>query len=198
MILIYSVQGVLYAKISLEDIFSDEFLSPFPDEAVYTVTDFRGNYANEFTTQLINDLRTKKNIQFVDYDDQKMVLHEMLKYTEPVFDGKHSDGMPNFVSPDYMIRGSANLQKSNILFKQKQHLDYELNLFELSSSLNLLNVNERIRYRYNPPILLLIILIVLILGIARWMIYLKRGYNVKSIIIASMLLVTVILVWWVL
>jgi len=191
-------QVTLFAKIDLQALFTDDFVAQFPSDKIYTVTEFSGNYADEITLQLINALRTKKNIQFVDYDDQKMVISESLKYSEPVFDGKYSDSMPNLSTPDYMIHGTANLQRSNLLFKQKEHLDFMINLTDLSTGITLLNISERIQYRYNPPILLLITVLVLILAIARWIIYLKRGYNVMYIIIAAMLLVTLIVVWWVL
>ena len=169
-----------------------------PEGKVLTITDFRGNHATEFTRGLISYLRTHKRVDFVDYDIHRMVLGENLRYSEPVFDDRFTESIPRLTAPDVGIIGSANLQRSNFLFKQREHLDFELNLVELSTGLIIANINDRIQVRYNPPILLLVILIALILGVARWIIYLKNGYKVMFIMSITLFLIAVVIVWYVL
>jgi cation transport ATPase len=101
-------------------------------------------------------------------------------------------------TPDIIISGVINLQKRGIIFKKKQYLEYSLMFSDLKTSLILANLNDRILYNYNPPIILLIILIISILLFARWIIYLKKGYKIKNIIIITMTVITLILVWFLL
>lgn len=169
-----------------------------PQGKVLTITEFRGNYADEFTRNLISNLKNRSDISFVDYDIHRKVLEESLKYSEPVFDKKHSSGMPVLTSPDLGIIGSANMQKSNFLFKQKEHLDFNVNIVDLNSGVIILNVNERIQMKKNPPILLLIIVILLIIAVSRWIIFLKNGYSVLFITSFAMFLITLIIVWYLL
>jgi len=170
----------------------------FPTDKVYTITDFSGNYGSRFANDLKNALIKRYAIRFVDYDNTKKVLQETLKYSEPVFDDKYSNTLPNLISPDIIIYGSANRQKSNFLFKQKEHLDFQLTISEMDTGIILYTTTDRFQIRYNPPIILLIIAIVLILAIARWFIYLKKGYNVRYVILSAMLILTIIIVWWLL
>ena len=187
----------LSARETMNDIYQ-RVTESIPEGKVLTVTDFKGNFADEFTRDLISYIQENKNVSFVDYDIHRLVLEESLRYSEPIFDDKFSDGIPRLTSPDISIIGSANLQKSHFLFKQREHFDYEINLVELSTGLILLNINDRIQIRYNPPILLLIILITLIIVVARWIIHLKNGYNFLVVISAAMGLITLIVVWYVL
>ena len=169
-----------------------------PEGKILTITEFKGNFADEFTKDLISFIQANKNVSFVDYDIHRRVLEESMRYSEPVFDDRYSDAMPKLISPEISIIGSANRQKSNFIFKQKEHFDYEINLVELSTGLILVNINDRIQLRYNPPIILLIILIALVVALARWIIHLKNGYNVLLIVSIAMGLISLIVVWWVL
>ncbi|MCL2065237.1 MAG: hypothetical protein FWG98_12840 [Candidatus Cloacimonetes bacterium] len=187
----------LLARASMTDVFQN-IADQIPEGKVITITDFQGNYAEEFTNDLINYIQMHKNVSFVDYDIHRRVLETQSMYSEPVFDDKFTDTMPRLISPDIGIFGSANLQRSNLLFKQKEHFDYEINLVELSTGLILVRQNDRIQVRFNPPILLLIILIALIIAVARWVIHLKNGYNVRLIISIAMGIITLIVVWYVL
>jgi hypothetical protein len=194
---------LLFVTVSLhakpdKDRLYEQITANIPEGKVLTITEFKGNYAKEFTKELTQYIRESKEVYFIDYDIHKKVLDENIKYSEPVFDNKYSAAMPNLVSPDISIFGSANMQKSNFFFKRKEHLDYEINLVELSTGLILYNVNDRLRIKYNPPILLLIILIVLVLAVARWVIFLRRGYNVHYILFTAMLFITIIIVWYLL
>ena len=193
-ILFLFILGVLFAKESQISVF-DQIADRIPSTKVVTITDFKGNFAEEFSKELISFL-VNRNFLVVDYDLHKMVLDENIKYSEPVFDDKYSDSLPNLVSPDIAIFGSANRQRSNFLFKQREHLDFEVNLIEINTGIIIYSTNDRIVARYNPPILLLIILIVLILAAARWFIYLKKGYNVRYVLISAMTLITMIIVWF--
>jgi hypothetical protein len=194
-ILLITTTVLLSEKRSL---ITSDILQNLPHDKVYTITEFKGNYAPEFTRELIQILRSEKNITFVDYDIHRMVLDENLRYAEPVFDDKYSEGIPSLISPDISIIGSANRQKSNIIFKQKEHLDYDITFIELATGIILDNINGRVQVRYNPPILLLIFVIALVLLIARWIIYLQRGYNVRAIVVCAMAVVTFIVVWYLL
>jgi len=186
----------LNAKITMNSLY-ESIIAQFPEDKVYTITDFSGNYAKDFSQNLRATL-LRKNILYVDYDIHQKVLQETLKYSEPVFDDKYQQNMPSLITPEILISGNASLQKSNFLFKQKEHLDFQVTLIEMDTGLILRTTNDRVQFRYNPPILLLIIVIVLILAVARWVIYLKKGYNVRHIIVGAMLVVTVIVVWWML
>ena len=187
----------LYAREINTEIFR-RIAEHVPENQVLTITDFRGNIASEFTGALMSYLQIHKNISFVDYDIHRMVLEEQIRFSEPVFDDKFTDTMPQLISPDIGIIGSANQQRSNILFKQREHLDYEINLVDLNTGLILLNLNDRMRTRYNPPLLLLGIMIVLILAIARWIIHLKKGHNVFKVICVASFFVVLIIVWYML
>jgi len=191
------ITSFLCAKETTMNSLYEDIVAQFPQGKIYTITDFTGNYAKEFTQDLRATLLTK-NVSYVDYDRHQMVLQETMKYSEPVFDDKYQQGLPNLVTPEIMIYGNANRQRSNFLFKQKEHLDYAVTLIEMDTGLILLTTNDRVQIRFNPPILLLIIVIVLTLAIARWIIYLKKGYNVRPVIVAAMLVITVIVVWWLL
>ena len=185
----------LFARSDRADIYT-QIGEKIPQDRVVTITEFKGNFSQEFTRELISYLVNIRNITVVDYDIHKMVLDENLRYSEPVFDDKYSDALPSLVSPDISIFGSANRQKSNFLFKQREHLDYEINLIEINTGIIIFSKNDRIIARYNPPILLLIILILLILAVARWYIHLKKGYNVRHVLIIAMSLITLIIVWY--
>ena len=47
-----------------------------PQGKVLTITEFRGNYADEFTRNLISYLKNRSDISFVDYDIHRKVLEE--------------------------------------------------------------------------------------------------------------------------
>jgi len=170
----------------------------FPSEKIYSITEFAGNYGFEFAIGIKNALIKRHKVTFVDYDNTQKVLAETMKYAEPVFDDKYTNALPHLTSPDIIIYGSANRQKSNILFKQKEHLDYQFTVTELDTGIILYSHGDRVALRYNPPVVLLIIAIVLTLAIARWIIYIKKGYNVRYVIISAMLILTLIIVWWLL
>jgi len=187
----------LFAREINTDIFR-RIAEHIPENQVLTITDFKGNYASEFTRALMSYLQVHRNISFIDFDIHRMVLEEQIRFSEPVFDDKFTDEMPRLISPDIGIIGSANQQRSNVLFKQREHLDYEINLVDLNTGLILLNLNDRIQTRYNPPLLLLGIMIVLILAIARWIIHLKKGYNVFTVICIASFFVVLIIVWYLL
>ena len=186
---------ILEAKVDMVTIY-EQIAEKIPATKVITITELKGNFADDFRRELTAYLVNTKNITVVDYDLHKMVLDENLRYSEPVFDDKYSDAMPQLVSPDISLFGSANQQKSNFLFKQREHLDYEVNIIEINTGIIIYSLNDRIITRYNPPILLLIILIVLILAAARWFIYLKKGYNVRYVLMGAMALITLIIVWF--
>jgi len=187
----------LYSSEAISDIYQ-KISVYIPEGKVLTVTEMKGNFSDEFVKGLISYLQENRNISFVDYDIHRQVLEESLRYSEPVFDDKYSDTMPRLLSPDISIIGSANRQRSNFVFKQKVHFDYEINLVEISTGLIIVNINDRILLKHNPPILLLVILIALVIIVARWVIYLKNGYNVLLIISVAMGLVTLIIVWYIL
>ena len=188
---------LLIARESMTDIYQ-KIAENIPENKILTITDFKGNYADEFTRGLVSYIQANKNVSFVDYDIHRLVLEESMRYSDPVFDDRFTDAMPRLTSPEISIFGSANLQKSNILFKQREHFDYEVNLVELNTGLILVNINDRMQVRTNPPILLLIILIALIIAVARWIIHLKNGYNVRLIMSIAMGVITLIVVWYVL
>ena len=193
-IIIFLCVIVIWAKSDRETIY-ESFLEKIPRDKVVTIMEFKGNNANNFTKELMSFL-INNNFIVVDYEMHKMVLNENLKYSEPVFDNKYSDNMPNLVSPDIAIFGSTNRQKSNFLFKQKEHLEYEINLIEIATGYIIFSYHDRIVAKQNIPILLLIISILLILAVSRGIIYLKRGYNVQYVIVAAMVLITLIIVWY--
>jgi hypothetical protein len=197
LLVLFLLFACLFAREINTDIFR-RIVEHVPEGKVLTITDFRGNYATEFTKAMMSYLQVHRNISFIDFDIHRMVLEEQMRFSEPVFDDKFTDEMPQLISPDIGIIGSANQQRSNILFKQREHLDYEINLVDLNTGLILLNLNDRIQTRYNPPLLLLGIMIVLILAIARWIIHLKKGYNVFIVICIASFFVVLIVVWYLL
>ena len=188
---------LLHPRETMTDIYQ-RIADNIPDNKVLTISEFKGNYANEFTREMLSFIIERKNISFVDYNIHRLVLEESLRYAEPVFDDKYNDTMPNLISPDIAIFGSANIQKSNFIFKQREHFDYEVNIVELSTGLILANLNDRIQVKYNPPIILIIVLITLIILVARWVIYKQNGYHILVIVSVAMGLITLILVWFIL
>jgi len=197
LLILFLLSTCLFAREINTDIFR-RIAENVPEGQVLTITDFRGNYAAEFTRALMSYLQVHKNISFIDFDIHRMVLEEQIRFSEPVFDDKFTDEMPRLISPDLGIIGSANQQRSNVLFKQREHLDYEINLVDLNTGLILLNLNDRIQTRYNPPLLLLGIMIVLILAVTRWIIHLKKGHNVFTVICVASFFVVLIVVWYML
>ena len=169
-----------------------------PDNKVLTITEIKGNYAEQFTLELKSYLNDNTNILLVDYNIHRLAIEESLRYAEPVFDSRFNENIPKLTTPEISIIGSANLQKSNFIFKQKLHFDYEINLVDLSTGIILVNVNDRIKVKNNPPILLLIILIALIIAVARWIVHLKNGYNVLLIFSIAIGLITLIVTWYLL
>jgi len=176
----------------------ETIVNQIPSDKVLTITEIKGSYSEEFTRGLKSYLNDNTNIQLVDYDIHKMALEESLRYAEPVFDNRFNETMPRLTTPEISIIGSANLQKSNFIFKQKEHFDYEIILVDLSTGLILANINDRVQMKYNPPILLLFILITLIIAVSRWIIHLRKGYNVLLILSFALGLITLIVVWFLL
>jgi hypothetical protein len=195
LIILLALSSLLAAKVDMSGIF-EKVTQRIPDKKVVTITEFKGNYTEQFTQELLSYLINVTKTEVVDYERHKMVLEQNLLYAEPVFDDKYTDTLPNLVSPDIGIFGSANMQKSNFLFKRKQYLDYQINLIELATGVMIYSANDRVMIRHNPPIMLLIILIILILALARAISYMKKGYNVRYVIITAMALITVIIVWY--
>ncbi|MCL1826865.1 MAG: hypothetical protein FWG20_02385 [Candidatus Cloacimonetes bacterium] len=195
LVLLLAFTTLLFAKVKIDSIF-EKLGQRIPENKVVTITEFKGNYTEQFTQELLSYLINVKQTEVVDYERHKMVLEQNLLYAEPVFDDKYTDALPSLVSPDIGLFGSANMQKSNFLFKRKEHLDYQINLIELATGVMIYSDNDRIIAKHNPPILLLIVLIVCILALARAIIYMKRGYNVRYVIISAMSLITLIIVWY--
>jgi len=196
LIILVLINTLLHAK-DIDTAIFQRIIKEIPEGQVLTVSEFRGNFATEFTRDLKSYL-TQNNIRFTSETVQRTVLEERDRHSEPIHDGRLSE-FPSFTSPDLVIYGSAVLQHNrNFLFKQREHLDIEINIADLNTSLIILNLNERFIKRYNPPLLLLLIVVVLILTIARLIIHLKRGYNVFAVICVAMFLVALIVAWYLL
>jgi hypothetical protein len=178
---------------------SFEFMmSRLPQGSVVTITEFTGNFADEFTQGFKSFVTThESDVNIVDFEIHRVVLLESLRYSEPVFDDRFADTMPSLRSPDISLMGSSNLQGRGFMLRRRQHLDFQVNLVEIATGIIILNHNERIIIRHNIPYLLLAILIGLILGVTRLIIHLRRGYNVFWFIAGALFLIVLIIMWFI-
>jgi hypothetical protein len=169
-----------------------------PEGSVITITEFTGNHAHEFTQAFKSFVTThESDIDIIDFDMQRAVLMESLRYSEPVFDDRFIDVMPSLRTPDVSLMGASNLQRRGFLLRRRQHLDFQVNLVEIQTGIILLNLSDRILISHNVPIVLLAILIALILGITRLIIHLRRGYNVFWFIVGALFIIVLIIVWFI-
>ncbi len=166
-------------------------------DKVFVISGLEGNYANDFSRILISYLQKKHNISFVDYEIQKDILLEKIKYSEPVFEKSTSPLDKKLVKPDYAFMLKSNLIQEKVLMKNKKTLSVDLKLLDIDTGIIISTYNKTFENKEKPNILYLIIFICLVFIISRVLIFFKNGYNVGFIVIFSMLIIFFSVAWYI-
>lgn len=161
-------------------------------------SELEGNYANDFSKKLISFLEKEHNVNFVDYDIQKDVLLKKIKFSEPVYINPDLKLSESLEKPKYMLNLKANINFDRHLLVRRESLGYELTIINIDNGIIQNTIKDFFILKQKISVVFIISIIVIILLLARLIIFLNKGYNVKPVFFITSLSIIIVIAWYLL
>jgi hypothetical protein len=203
-ILYFLILLICFSPLTANDVISvasqdatQYFAKDLDSDKIFSVFALEGNYSNEFTKIFMVVFENNYGAKFIDYELQKEVIKEKIKYSEPVFEQPNSLLEKKLQKPELTFKIKANLYENSELLKKRETLSLDINLLDIDTGLILKSYKKSFHFKYRPKIIYLIAFIIFIIVVSRFLIYLNNGYNVKAIVVFSMILIFLSIVWYI-